>query len=51
MAINNPRFLLDASTLKLVIYSSMIIGNLLFVSLHAIHLQYGVIAALSLLLC
>lgn len=47
---NNSEFLLNTPTLKLVIYSSMIIGNLLFVSLHPIHVQFDVIAALFFLL-
>lgn len=47
---NNSEFLLNTPTLKLVIYSSMIIGNILFVSLHPIHIQVDVIAALSFLL-
>jgi len=47
---NNSKFLLDAPTLKLVIYLSMFIGNLLFVSLHPMHAQFGVIAAFALLM-
>jgi len=47
---NNSEFLLNTPTLKLVIYSSMIVGNILFVSLHPMHIQVDVIAALYFLL-
>jgi|GEM_PF-3123131 len=46
---NNSEFLLNTQTLKLAIYSSMIVGNILFVSLHTMHVQVDVIAALSFL--
>jgi hypothetical protein len=50
MVNNNSGFLLNGSTLKQVIYSSIIMGNLLFVFLHPIHVQFGVIAAFALLI-
>ena len=46
---NNSEFLLNTPTLKLVIYSSMIIGNILFFSLHPMQVQFDVIGALSFL--
>lgn len=47
MVNNNSEFLLDALTLRLVIYASLIIGNLLFILLHPTHFQIDVIGALS----
>lgn len=45
---NNSEFLLNAATLKLVIYLSIIVGNILFVSLHPMHVQFDVIGIYSL---
>lgn len=45
---NHSEFLLNARTLRLVIYSSLVIGNLLFILLYPAHVQIGVIGALFL---
>ena len=50
MVNSNTKFLLDGPALKQVIYLSMIVGNILFVSLHPMHIQVDVIAALYFLL-
>ena len=50
MVNNNAEFLLSGPALKQVIYSSMIVGNFLFVFLHPMHIQVDVIAALYFLL-
>jgi hypothetical protein len=43
---NHSEFLLNARTLRLVIYSSLVIGNLLFILLYPAHVQIGVIGVL-----
>lgn len=42
----NHDFLLNAKTLRLVIYSSLVIANLLFILLYPVHALIGVIGAL-----
>lgn len=48
MTNNNSDFLLNTATLKLVICLSIIVGNILFVSLHPMNVQFDVIGIYSL---
>jgi hypothetical protein len=50
MVNNNSEFLLNPSTLRLVIYASLIVGNFLFALLHPVQFKIDLVGLLSFLL-